>query len=29
LTNKEIDSAVPATHLEGGLSFSQFIGSDA
>jgi hypothetical protein len=29
LTNKEIDSAVPGTHREGGLSFSQFIGSDS
>lgn len=29
VTNKRIDSAKPGTHREGGLSFSQFIGSDS
>jgi len=29
LTNKQIDSEKPGSHSEGGLSFSQFLGSDS
>lgn len=29
VTNRQIDSAKPGTHREGGVSFSQFLGSDS